>query len=69
MVTDCPLGWAGGMKYHLLKNWYPVEIHCLHKELKEGIYTNPEKFAQLHAEKLQRKQALELGKYEQKSVS
>ncbi len=41
----------------------------MHKELKEGIYTNPEKFAQLHAEKLQRKQALELGKYEQKSVS
>ncbi|MDA8064650.1 MAG: hypothetical protein M0031_03965 [Thermaerobacter sp.] len=43
-------GFAGSLHMRSLRNYYPVEVDCIRKELEEGIYTSPEEFRRLKAE-------------------
>jgi hypothetical protein len=51
-----PKCFAEGIAYHHHCTRYPIEVECIRKEIKEGIYTSPPEFQKLlydHRRKLQ----------------
>ena len=57
-VEGGPLGFASNMLYRQLEDAYPVETHCILREIRDGIYTPPDVYHRLlreHEEVQERK--------------